>query len=309
MEGHEGRAAGGVSGTGKGVSIEPEESPERVLAQLCAPGVYRGRILLVCAHPDDETIGAGARLTHWPETWVAHVTEGAPAKPHYCFSAGCATALDYARRRRDELRAALELVGVPESRQIQLGYEDQKVSLGLAEVTQTIFEWLVHLGPDVVVTHPYEGGHPDHDATAFCARAAVDLLAASRAPRPVLVEMTSYFNRGGRLLSGEFLPGSTGPEAVAALTKRERELKERMYACFATQKAPLRYIPPADERFRIAPAYDFREPPHQGTLFYEMFDWGMSGSRWRSLATLAVVQLGLGGPALPYSEPGHVASS
>jgi hypothetical protein len=36
--------------------------------------------------------------------------------------------------------------------------------------------------------------------------------------------------------------------------------------------------------FRPAPDYDFSQPPHSGKLYYEHFDWGMSGERWRLFA-------------------------
>ena len=39
-----------------------------------------------------------------------------------------------------------------------------------------------------VITHPYEGGHPDHDACAFAARAAV----RHSANKAKLMEFTSY---------------------------------------------------------------------------------------------------------------------
>jgi hypothetical protein len=48
------------------------------------------------------------------------------------------------------------------------------------------------------------------------------------------------------------------------------------------------------EKFRIAPSYDFRQPPHAGRLFYENFDWGIrSGAQWRALARAALTEPGL----------------
>ena len=35
-------------------------------------------------------------------------------------------------------------------------------------------------------------------------------------------------------------------------------------------------FPIAIERFRPAPDYDFTQPPHEGRLFYENYDWGMT---------------------------------
>jgi len=55
-----------------------------------------------------------------------------------------------------------------------------------------------------VVTHPYEGGHPDHDAAAF----VTCMRCGSRGKRetPLLaMEMTSYHGVGGKLTVGAFL--------------------------------------------------------------------------------------------------------
>ena len=60
-------------------------------------------VAIVVAHPDDETIGAGAQLPHLRDPLLAHVTDGAPR------SFGLAREA-YARRRRDELSAALRVL-------------------------------------------------------------------------------------------------------------------------------------------------------------------------------------------------------
>ena len=48
------------------------------------------------------------------------------------------------------------------------------------------------------------------------------------------------------------------------------------------------------ERFRPAPNYDFTRPPHAGQLFYEKFNWGMTGEQWRALAGRALQRLDKG---------------
>ena len=62
----------------------------------------------------------------------------------------------------------------------------------------------------------------------------------------------------------------------------------------ATQHQVLSRIAIDVERFRPAPAYDFGVLPNQGRLLYEMYGWGMTGSRWLALARAALDDLGLG---------------
>jgi hypothetical protein len=50
------------------------------------------------------------------------------------------------------------------------------------------------------------------------------------------------------------------------------------------------------ERFRAAPRYDFRLPPHPGPLHYDMQPWGITGEQWRGLAQAALEQLHLSCP-------------
>ena len=48
---------------------------------------------------------------------------------------------------------------------------------------------------------------------------------------------------------------------------------------------------PDVERFRLAPRYDFTQPPHAGDLHYEQFGWELTPQRWRSLAAAALKEL------------------
>ncbi|HVV74131.1 MAG TPA: PIG-L family deacetylase, partial [Verrucomicrobiae bacterium] len=219
---------------------------------------------------------------------VLHVTDGAPANMRDAVQAGFATRESYARTRRGEAEAALSLAGVTPARLRCLAVPDQETSLRLIEVTRALLGILRETQPDVIVTHPYEGGHPDHDATCFCVHAACRLLEQQLRTAPRIMEMTSYHNRAGIMATSEFLPSPVVPTVTLELTDRQQAFKRRQFECFVTQSKVLRWFPVACERFRPAPAYKFTEPPHPGRLYYEQFDWGMTGARWRSLAGRAL---------------------
>jgi LmbE family N-acetylglucosaminyl deacetylase len=276
--------------------VAPHDAvPSDLLDRLCANDRRTPcRTALVLAHPDDETVGAAALLLRGRDTSVVHVTDGAPRDLRDARAAGLATREEYARVRREERAAALSVAGLPAERVHDLGIVDQEASLSLASLARRMAELLSALGPEVIITHPYEGGHPDHDATAFAVHSACALLRDAGAVPPAIVEQTSYHDRNGAMAVFEFLPSEWSEDVrTLELTAEERALKQRMLDQYRTQRGVLQYFPVAVERLRVAPRYDFTRPPHPGTLWYERFDWGVTGARWRQLAALALGELAL----------------
>jgi LmbE family N-acetylglucosaminyl deacetylase len=157
------------------------------------------------------------------------------------------------------------------------------------ELTHALADLIAELEPRWVLVQPYEGGHPDHDACAFAACAA---LTGRAAADPALLEMTAYHRAGEGLETGCFLNRVT-TESVRALSPEQQDLKSRMLACFETQAEILREFRVAEERFRVAPRYDFTKPPHPGPLHYESLGWPMSAGRWCELASEAWEKLQL----------------
>jgi LmbE family N-acetylglucosaminyl deacetylase len=246
------------------------------------------RVVLVGAHPDDETIGAGALLARLERPVVVVVTDGAPRDLVDARAAGYESREDYAAARRNELYAAMETAGIAEDQVRMLDVTDQEASCAMAEVARRIADILRELRPGTVLCHPYEGGHPDHDACALATHAACALTA----PAPGILEFTSYHARDGSMETGRFLLEEE-PGFTLTLSEEMRQKKQAMLKCHATQFPMLRNFPNDVERFRPAPAYDFTAAPHAGKLFYEKFSWGMTGERWRRLAAEAMRELGL----------------
>jgi LmbE family N-acetylglucosaminyl deacetylase len=253
-----------------------------------APGrILNGhRTAIVAAHPDDETLGAGHCLRWLREPVIIHITDGAPRDLRDAAANGFSSRQEYAEERRREFLECLRAGDVHPAQMIELGYVDQEASLRMPELAREIQRLLQRCRIEVVLTHPYEGGHPDHDATALAVRAAC--LRLPPAARPVVMEFTSYHNRDGRMETGTFLPDPNAREIVFKLGADARARKERMLACFQTQKKVLEQFGTAEEHFRPAPVYDFTAPPHAGPLFYEAFQLGMTAERWRSLAREAM---------------------
>jgi LmbE family N-acetylglucosaminyl deacetylase len=160
-----------------------------VLRRLATP-VISARILVVAPHPDDETIGAAVALSRCPCARVLSLTDGAPLDRRF-WPAEYASREGYARIRLGELQTALAKAGVGYGAVTSLGAADQQLVGDLVPAIAALLRLFITAAVEIVITTPYEGGHPDHDAAAAACRAAVD-VAARRGPRaPDLLEMTS----------------------------------------------------------------------------------------------------------------------
>jgi N-acetylglucosamine malate deacetylase 2 len=260
-----------------------------------AKAPVRLRALLLVAHPDDETIGASAVMPRISDCAVAYLTDGAPLDPRFWSPAAKGSRAEYACLRWREALSALALAGVPPTRIHWLGGVDQDAIFDLPNLIPRFQALLRQLTPQVVITHPYEGGHPDHDAASLVTHAAIEMLRCDQPDTPELVEMTSYHRRGGKCETGEFLsiPGYSAPELKMVFSPEDRARKACMLACYASQRSVLASLSSPLERLRISPHYDFTQPPHAGKLWYESLGWPTTGARWRESAARVAAQLGL----------------
>lgn len=241
----------------------------------------RSRVLIVAAHPDDEVIGAGGQLEriHHRVT-ILHATNGSPDRGADYAAAGFRTREEYAAARRQEALCALALAGLLESSCHEAGFADQSLVNRLDDLARFLADYMDRIQPDLVLTHPYEGGHPDHDSCAFATRRALRRASV----RPELWEFTSYHRSGDGLVTGRFLPHHGVEEVQFTLSPEQRQRKRKMFECFTTQRHILEPFGVDTEAFRPAPEYDFTRPPHPGPLNYEQFDWGTTPEHWRQRA-------------------------
>jgi LmbE family N-acetylglucosaminyl deacetylase len=251
--------------------------------------------LVIAAHPDDEVIGMGAQLAISFQTTILHLTDGAPCNMVDARRLGFPSREDYAAARRKESLRALAEAGIGPDRIVEIGIADQTASYDMAAATRAVSRIIERLRPTVILTHPYEGGHPDHDAAAYATHFALRLLQRAHMRKPKTIEFASYHRRRAVIETFAFLPGFGTPQHTVVLSAAERELKRRMIAHYETQRQVLNSFALRLERFRVAPNYDFSRPPHSGKLYYEGFDWGISGADWRANARAATAALGIKG--------------
>lgn len=225
------------------------------------------RSAVVVAHGDDETLGCGALLGRLGRLPLVVVTDGAP-------------------RSSD---------GVADTPVVELGVPGEEATLELASIARALATLLARLGIGTVLTHAYEGGHPDRDATAFAVHAARRLIArrGGGGRAPVIVEMP-YCRLGpdGTVTRG-FADAGDEP-VVLLLSPGERRRKTALMMARRAPQSALAAFATEHETFRRAPDYDFTVLPNGRRLLYERHNWGMTGARWREAACQALRELGLG---------------
>jgi len=266
---------------------------EALLELICSPEgspLDCHDVAVVVAHPDDETIAIGGQLARMRGVKIVHVTDGAPADMKDAEANGFSRREDYAAARRRELEAAVAIAGIgPEACHL-IGVADQSSAYHLAEIASRLADLFEKQGIGTVFTHALEGGHPDHDSTAFAVRAASHLTARRNLPPPVIYEFPLYRLKQGQSVFQEFIPAGDVEYAVA-LDDEAAEMKRRMLAAHLTQQRIIGPFSMKTERFRPASPADFRELPNE--VLYAQRDWGLRPSDWPNLVEQASRELDL----------------
>jgi N-acetylglucosamine malate deacetylase 2 len=233
------------------------------------------RVLLIVAHPDDETGGCGVLLQRFRDATVVFCTDGAPMQPR--FWADCGSRERYALTREAEARRAMAIAGtrhvwfLREAWQGDL-FRDQELHRAVANAIRRVAAAVVRYRPQALLTSAYEGGHPDHDSCSFIANT---IGATYGLP---IWEMPLYHRASdGTLVCQQFRNGGT-PECMIEPTDDEWQRKLDMLSQYASQPDLWTFIQSPVECFRRQPRYDYSRPPHEGELNYEAWRWPVTGT-------------------------------
>ncbi|WP_422749862.1 PIG-L deacetylase family protein [Mycobacterium sp. WMMD1722] len=137
-------------------------------------------LIVVGAHPDDETLGFGAHAAMLARrgirVQVVSATDGGRSHPHLSL----VRRRQLERTRRDELHRALGVLGLPPP--ISLGLPDGELAAHEGRLTDLLVELLADRPGRTWCAATWRGdGHPDHEAVGRAAAAA-----ASAAGMPLL---------------------------------------------------------------------------------------------------------------------------
>jgi LmbE family N-acetylglucosaminyl deacetylase len=195
----------------------PESYWQTELANAPVLEVPAGPVVVVAAHPDDETFGAGglihscAREGH--PVAIITVTDGEGARSD----------LDRPGTvRRRELRAALSCLSERYIPWHRLGIPDGNIALHELTVERAI---KTRLPPEATLIAPFElDGHPDHEAVA---RICMDLGKRRNVPVLRYPIWAWHHSSPGAWQGGEFVR--------FPLNAGARRAKSRAIRCFASQ--------------------------------------------------------------------------
>jgi N-acetylglucosamine malate deacetylase 1 len=125
------------------------------------------KILVLCAHPDDETLGLGGTIAlnskKGNQTSVLFFTDGETARGN----------LKKISLRKNQAKQACSLLGIKQIKFLE--YEDQKLeTISLLELAKQIEKIVNELKPSIVFTHFWDDINQDHrrvfDATRIALR-------------------------------------------------------------------------------------------------------------------------------------------
>lgn len=261
------------------------ETASHYLSALCSSNRSASipSTMLVVAHPDDETIAIGGQCSRFDALTIVYLTDGVPRNLQFARNAGHCSNESYQYARKEELSAALCHAMPKKLDVIWAGLTDQETVFSLSYGISLLTSLIDSVKPHALLTHTYEGGHPDHDSAALCTALACHILAKCGKQVPLQLEFPSYHYCNGALTTNTFLSDSSKIWTVS-LSKSAKSTKRKMIDCFKTQAEMLKNFSLEKEYFRHVPRYDFTQPPHQGVLFYEHMQWGIHGSVWRNHA-------------------------
>jgi LmbE family N-acetylglucosaminyl deacetylase len=236
----------------------PEVDLSFVFRSLVEGRTPIGPVALIVAHPDDEVIGVGGQLGRWADALACiYATDGAPV---------------------------VHGAGIGSDRIRTLGFRDQELVFTLTELDAALDRLLADIHPAAVITHAFEGGHPDHDALALVLACLIRRRRMREERAPLLIEFAGYWlNESGALVTNRFA-SPNGGERQLRMSTPFRQQKNALLASLRTRQHVLRDFETREEWIRPAPAYDFRTLPNQGRVWYDRFDWPVRSDQWLHLA-------------------------
>jgi N-acetylglucosamine malate deacetylase 2 len=205
-----------------------------------------GKVLVLAAHPDDETIACGGLLQRAATALVVFAVDGAPHR--YGFEKKFGSLQDYSVARFREASRALSFIPHCSFHRLVTTegtwLSDQHLFLNLPAAFISLRRFAREFSPDLLVAHAFEGGHIDHDASHFLAKELARSLAV-----PAL-EFPLYWKSSHGQDAFQRFRESHESEFALQLSPQELQVKRRMLREYRTQRGLTGVFSQGTERFR-----------------------------------------------------------
>lgn len=237
-----------------------------------------GRAFIVAPHPDDEAVGAAVLMRRLRDEGVpvtlVFVTTGVPEASQIdaSLSEAAGGVEDYKVTRAAEAARAAVLYRAQDV--VRLSWPSRSILANMIAVDTVLDGLLADRGKGVVLSPPFEGGHPDHDALN-CICSAVAL----RQDLPFW-EYVGYHWRDASLHCQAFFP-PTMTDCWLDLSEEEVSLKRTALDLYASQKVhALKHMRADIEGFRRPANHTHTLPAEQA--YYEVWGSGISAAEVRA---------------------------
>lgn len=186
------------------------------------------RLVLLAAHPDDETLGAGGLMRSCARAGipidVLIASDGEASHP----DSPTHSPADLARLRRGEVAAAVAALA-PAADVYYLGLPDGGLRHQTAAVAQALRRGVAEFGVGAIVAAPWRhDGHPDHDALGACAAQVAEQTGA------LLLEYPIWWWHRGSLVDTPW-----ADLVLLELDEEDRAAKRQALTTHLTQVRPL----------------------------------------------------------------------
>ena len=212
-----------------------------------------GGVLVVAAHPDDEVLGLGLTLakhrSNGDRVTVVFTTNGAGGK----WQESNAQQQAVSATRFKEACEALAVIGIDAAGIVCLGFPDGGLHRYIPEASEDIATLIKAIAPHTIYVHAIEGGHIDHDVTAFVVQEV-----SARLRIGSVFEWAEYNSEapgGQRIADARFAFDPYVPDFECAPTPFDQGdlmSKRQMLAKYASQAVSIRYYPFRSEILRKA---------------------------------------------------------
>ncbi len=218
------------------------------------------RVLIVCAHQDDEAFIASRMRWHLLQGDILRVV---------FTTLSFFNGPKYKERRRIECLNALMLLGL--DRADFLGFPDGESWKHLPDLIHKIKEIIADFNPAIAYVTAYEGGHIDHDVACFCLSKATENAGIELFEFPLY----SGYRRGILPFKLRSFPPRL-QTTVVRLPKEELLFVKRYWECYGSQFFRfLMYVHLTCgfrkafgfEFFRLMPLHNFHIPSPSGVAY------------------------------------------